>query len=259
MSIDKAEAIVLRKRDFRETSIIVDFYTREFGKVNGLLKGIRKEPVKFASTVEPFSLNEIIFYRKRNSSLHLVSQCDLKEAFTATRQDMVRAVMATLLMELVAVVMPLEDKNEEIFDLALNTLRELEISPHPDKIMIICKIKILSLSGFKPHFDSCVFCGAKILNQSKFSLSSGGLLCPKCSQRDSGARQIFRGTIATILHIERNSFRSNLNLGMNPQVKKELTMVLNAFLNFHLEKELKSERVLNKIKTDDSPFVTRDS
>lgn len=259
MSIDKAEAIVLRRRDFRETSIIVDFYTREFGKVNGLLKGIRKEPAKFASAVESFSVNEIVFYRKRNSSLHLVSQCDLKEDFTAIRQDMIRATMATLLMELVAMVMPLEDKNEEIFDLALSALRELDAGPHPEKVMIICKIKILSLSGFKPHFDSCVFCGDKILSQSKFSLSSGGLLCLKCSQRDSGARQIFRGTIATILHIERNSFRSNLNLGLNPQVKKELNMVLNAFLNFHLEKELKSERVLNRIRAIDSSLVTCDS
>ena len=74
MPIHKTEAVVLRKRDFRETSLIVEFYTREFGKMSGILKGIRSEPQKFASTLEPFSLNEIIFYSKRSSSLHLVSQ-----------------------------------------------------------------------------------------------------------------------------------------------------------------------------------------
>jgi recombinational DNA repair protein (RecF pathway) len=36
-------------------------------------------------------------------------------------------------------------------------------------------------------------------------------------------------------------------LGMNPQIKKELELILNAFLNFHLERELKSQRVLNKL------------
>ena len=57
------------------------------------------------------------------------------------------------------------------------------------------------------------------------------------------ARAIFRGTVASILHIEKNDFRNNLNLGMNPQIKKQLNLILNAFLNFHLEKEIKSQRV----------------
>jgi recombinational DNA repair protein (RecF pathway) len=34
---------------------------------------------------------------------------------------------------------------------------------------------------------------------------------------------------------------------MNPQIKKELEIILNAFLNFHLEKELKSQKVMNKM------------
>jgi len=54
MSIHKTEALVLNKWDFRETSIIVNFYSRDFGKMSGILKGIKKEPAKFASTLELF-------------------------------------------------------------------------------------------------------------------------------------------------------------------------------------------------------------
>jgi DNA repair protein RecO (recombination protein O) len=140
-----------------------------------------------------------------------------------------------------------EDKNEEVFDLFLDSLKELQASVNPEKVAIIFKIKLLVLSGFKPHFDSCVSCRAKILGQSKFSLMLGGLLCGQCCGKDAGARSIFRGTVASILHIERNDFRSNLNLGMNPEIKKELDLVLNSFLNFHLERELKSQKVLNKM------------
>jgi recombinational DNA repair protein (RecF pathway) len=61
------------------------------------------------------------------------------------------------------------------------------------------------------------------------------------------ARAIFRGTIASILHIEKNDFRTGLNLGLNPQIKRELDAILNAFLNFHLERELKSQKVMNKL------------
>jgi DNA repair protein RecO (recombination protein O) len=245
--IPKTEAIVLNRRDFRETSLIADFYTRDFGKISGLLKGIKTEPEKFASTVELFSLNELIFYRKVHSELHLVSQCDMKESFYAIRQSLEKTGIASFMMELVAAIMPAEDRNEEIFDLVLSCLRELEVTSNPGKIMTIFKIKMLALSGFKPHFDSCVSCGERIMGQSRFSLSLGGLLCQGCCRKDLSSRSVFRGTVASILHIERNDFKSNLNLGINPQIKRELALILNSFLNFHLEKELKSQKVLNKL------------
>lgn len=255
MSIHKTEAIVLNRHDFRETSIIVNFYTRDFGRLSGILKGIKNEPAKFASTLEPFSLNDIIFYRKRNSSLHLVSQCDIRDNFNIIRQSIHKVGLASVIVELIGAIMPPEDKNEEIFDLAFTGLKELELTNNPDKIMTIFKIKILALSGFKPHFDSCVSCGSRILGQSKFSLSLGGLLCQSCYHKDLSARSIFRGTVASILHIEKNDFKNNLNLGMNPQIKKELELILNSFINFHLERELKSQKVLNKMVN--SVAVTR--
>lgn len=248
MSIDKALAIVLNKRDLRETSIIVDFYTKEFGKISGVLKGIRTEPEKFASNLEPFSLNEIIFYRKTHSSLHLVSQADKIANFTGIRQSIERTTTAGFMMELVSSIMQAEDQNEDIFNLALASLKELETNYNPEKIATLFKIKMLNLSGFKPHFDSCVSCLDRIMGQSKFSLSLGGLLCPRCMSKDPTARSIFRGTIATVLHIERNTFAASLNLGMNPQIKKELDLILNSFLNFHLGGELKSQRLLNKLE-----------
>lgn len=248
MSIDRACGLVLSKRDLRETSIIVDFYTREFGHLSGILKGIRTEPEKFASNLEPFSLNEIIFYRKTHSHLHLVSQADKIDNFTGVRKNIERSTSASFMMELISSVMPLEDKNEEVFNLALASLKELETNYNPEKISTIFKIKMLNLSGFKPHFDSCVSCMDKITGQSKFSLSLGGLLCGRCMPKDPAARAIFRGTIATVLHIERNSFAVSLNLGMNPQIRKELDLILNSFLNFHLGKELKSQKLLNKLE-----------
>lgn len=247
MSLHKTEVIVLNKWDFRETSLITSLYSRDFGKISGLLKGIRKDPAKFASTVEPFSHNDIVFYKKVNSSLHLVSQCDIKNNFTPVRQDIYRVGIASFMMELIDAVMQQEDANTDVFDLALACLKELEINYNPEKIMTIFKIKMLSFSGFKPHFDSCVSCAERVIGHSKFSFVLGGLLCSRCYHKDHKARAIFRGTVASILHIEKNDFRSTLNLGMNPQIKKELNVILNAFLTFHLEKELKSQKVMNKM------------
>jgi len=248
MSLQRTEAIVIKKQDFRETSLIVNFFTREFGKLSGILKGIRTEPAKFASQLELFSYNDIIFYRKRNSSLHLVSSCDIKNNFDSLRLNIGKVGTASVIIELIDSIMAVEDKNEEVFNLLIESLQELAVNHNIDKIATIFKIKILSLSGFKPNFNSCCLCEDRILGQSKFSLSLGGLLCTRCCHKDMSARSIFRGTVASVLHIEKNDFRSNLNLGMNPQIKRELESILNAFLHFHLERELKSQKVLNKLE-----------
>lgn len=248
MPILKSQSIVLRRFDFRETSLIVRFLTREFGKISGILKGIRKDPRKFASTVELFSHNEIVFYKSRNSSLHLVSQCDAGESFLSLRNNLGRIGVASFMMELVDAVMPDEDKNIEVYNLVLTALRELNNSTNHDKIMTIFKIKLLTLSGFRPHLDSCIVCNNESLGLTKFSLQLGGMLCQRCVDRDRTSRNIFRGTVATILYIEKNDFKNNLNLGFSMEIKRELDMILNSFIRFHLEKELNSLKVLRKIE-----------
>lgn len=238
----------MKRYDLRETSLLVNFFTRNYGKISGELKGIRKDPRKFASSLESFSHNDIIFYHKRNSSVHLVSQADLVNNFSGIRQGLTKITAASLIVELIDGIMAQEDKNEDIFDLAMTALAELSGYTDPDKVMTIFKIKALSLSGFRPHLDSCVSCLGRAPGQVKFSLGLGGLLCQKCGPKDLRARTIFRGTIATIMHIEKNDFKTNLKLGMNPQIKKELNLVLNGFLNFHLGKELKSQKVIYKLE-----------
>ena len=249
MAIIKTEAIVLKRWPLRETSLLVNFYTRDSGKVTGELKGVRTDPRKFASPVDIFSYNDIIYYQKKNSSVHLVSQCDLRSAYPRIRSDLRLIGLASSVCELLDGIMAAEDANAQIFALALDCLAELENAGHPEKIMSIFKIKMLSLSGFKPHIDSCVSCGDVSAGQYRFSMGLGGLLCGRCRQKDTSTRQIFMGTVASIKHIEKNDFRNSLKLGLNPQIKRELDFVLNSFLDYHLGKRLKSEKVL-KLTTE---------
>jgi DNA repair protein RecO (recombination protein O) len=249
MAILKTDAIVINKRDFRETSLLADFYTRDHGKIRGILKGIRKDPRKFASTVEPFSRNEIVFYKSRTSTLHLVSQCDVKENFNAIRQDLNRSAAGSMVMELLDAVMPQEDRNEEVFDLTVSVLERMAATSAAEKLLIIFKIKMLALSGFKPNFDSCVSCDSRIGGgEIRFSLSLGGLLCSNCPRKDPKSRAIFRGTVASIQYIQKNDLQNTLGLGLNPQIKKELCFILDSFIAFHLGKQMKSQAVMEQLQ-----------
>ncbi|MCM8782771.1 MAG: DNA repair protein RecO [Candidatus Omnitrophica bacterium] len=243
MALVKTEGVVIKRFDYGETSLIVHFYTKDYGKINLIFKGIKDKPAKFSSFLELFSWNDIIFYKKKNATLHLASHCDLKDNFEQIRSNLDKVAFASMIIELLDIVTPLEEPHPEIFNLILEVLKVLSEYSYPDKVLIIYKIKLLSLCGFKPHINSCINCHERISDQARFSVSLGGLLCPRCQKKDLKARPIYRGTIATILHIERNDLANNLRLGINPQIKKEIDYIMQSLFEFHLEKKLKSEKV----------------
>ena len=244
--INKSEGIVLKSFDFRETSKIATLFSKDYGKVSGILKGIRTDPRKFGSSLDKFSLNEFVYYKYSRTDLHLISQCDLKQFYFPIRQDLKRNLAANYAVELIDVVMPQEQPNKEIYKLLLRFLEELEEVNDIDKLVHILQIKILVLSGFQPHLDSCVKTGQVIKGKAKFDLRSGGLVSLDYPIEDEDCVVISQGTISSLLFIEQNVWEKCLRLSLTQQVKKELKYVLNNFLVFHLERKIKSARFLQR-------------
>ncbi|MEW5757959.1 MAG: DNA repair protein RecO [Candidatus Omnitrophota bacterium] len=243
MAIVKTEAFVLNKKDLRETSILATFLTRNFGKIKGELKGIRTTPKKFGSSLEIGSLNEIVFYQKR-SLIHLIDQCDLKESFDFIKTNHKIMSLAFYLIELIDLIMPLEERNEAVFDLLNKSLIALSTKDALNSLHIF-QIKLLKLSGFKPHIDSCLSCNNDIgQNCALFSLRLGGLLCQNCSTRDKNANPILGGTIASLKHIEKSDWPGSLRLKLMPAIHNELNKLLFSFFDFHLEKHPRSIKFL---------------
>ncbi len=240
----KTEGIVLKTFDLRETSRIGIFFTKDHGKLKGVFKGIRKDHRKFGSTLDKFSVNHLVYYYHENADLHLVGQCDLKDFFFAIRQDYRKTMAANYMAELVNIILPPEEKNEDVYRMMLDFLNSLELSDDVDKLVHIFQVKILLLSGFRPHIDSCLVCDQQISDKAHFSLQLGGLVCLNCKINDATASLVSRGAVASILHIEKNSWQKCLRLGFSAPVKKELRYVLNNFLVFHLGRSVKTARYL---------------
>ena len=240
----KTDAIVLKSFDFRETSRIATFFTKEFGKVSGILKGIRKDPRKFHSSLDRFSVNEIVYYQYRNSDLHLISQCDLREFFFPVRQDIQRATAASYVSELVNHMMPAEEKNEKVYQLMMDFLASLQSFEDIHQLVHMFQIKILLYSGFKPHLDACVKCKRTITQKARFSVNDGGMVCLDCPLNNTTVHFISPDTVLLILDIEKTQWPQCLQTRLTPRIKQELKYVLNNFLIFHLGKKLKSAKYL---------------
>lgn len=244
MAILKTEAIVLKSFDFRETSRIATFFTKEYGRVSGILKGIRKDPKKFGSSLDRFSVNDIVYYQHRNSDLHLISHCDMRNYFYPVRQDLKKSIAANYILELVGLIMPSEEKNTKVYQLMLDFLSDLEKTGDINQIVHFFQIKILLISGFKPHLDTCLRCHKIIDGKARFSLKDGGLICLDCPVTDTTVHLISQGTVASILFAEKKDWADCLMLKLSENTKQELKYVLNNFLVFHLGRKIKAAKYL---------------
>lgn len=237
--IAKTRAIVLKSFDFRETSRIAVFFTQDHGKVTGVLKGIRKNPKKFSTSLDRYSVNEVLYYPASRSDIHLVGHCDQTQAFVKIRDNYKKMTAAYYGLELVDKIMAVEQANPEVFQLMLDFVSSLESGDDVDRLVHAFQIKILSLSGFRPFLDCCVQCEKKVVGPVTFSLNSGGLICPDCPTVSTHHQSLISpGTIATLVRMEEMTWDQSLRVGMMPTTRKELKYLLNNFLVYHLERKI---------------------
>ncbi len=176
--------------------------------------------------------------------MHLISHCDLKSYFYPIRQDLKKSLAASYILELVNLIMPPEEKNQEIYQLMIDFLESLQTADDPNLLVHFFQIKILSLSGFKPHLDTCLKCKKRIIEQARFSLREGGLVCLDCSAGDVTLEALSPGAVSSIIYAEGHAWPICLRLKLTESVQKELKYVLNNFLVFHLGRKIKSAKYL---------------
>jgi DNA repair protein RecO (recombination protein O) len=120
--IVKSEAIVLRSMKYRDTSRIVTFYTRAFGKIGGIVRGARSPKSTVGASLQPMSHVGLVLYKKEGRELHSVTQCDLLTQFRALSEELPRMAAGMAIIELVANIAHEEEENQPLFELLLTAL-----------------------------------------------------------------------------------------------------------------------------------------
>ncbi|MFH0771636.1 MAG: DNA repair protein RecO [Candidatus Omnitrophota bacterium] len=249
MAIQTTEAFVLGRRDFRETSILAVFYSRDFGKIKGIIKGIRSEKSRYGSLVELFGLNKIVFYEKSKSEFSNVTQCDLIEGFFGIQKNLSAIAHASYLCELLDAMTEPSESNVEIYELLYNSFKALSAGEDANKVTRVFELRLLSHLGMAPSLKECVCCAADISAAgAKFSFNQGGMLCENCLSRDPYARTVKKGTIETLNHIKKSKLESLLRLKISKSIEDELGAFVGKLLESHLDKPLKSKKFLEEVR-----------
>ncbi len=210
MAIQKSDAVLLRKKDLRETSLILTYLTRDFGKIYGVLKGARG--IRARSGISPlfFSLDQIIFYEKKKSDLYIISQCETQESFLNILKDWDRASVAYYLLELVEVFTEPGEKMDLIFEAVLNSLRSLEAGKEPRAIARLFEVKFLTAFGLWPDIRD-------------FKLT--------------------KGAMSTVLCFEREGWQTASKIKLTQEVAGDIKRITGKIINDNLERPLKTAKV----------------
>ena len=77
MATRVSETYVLRTYPFRESDLIVSFFTRDQGKLRGVARRVRKPKNTFGSGLERLSLVNLSYSEKETRELVNLNSCDL--------------------------------------------------------------------------------------------------------------------------------------------------------------------------------------
>ena len=247
MSAIKTEAFILKTQDYRDTSLLATFYTRDYGKLRAIVKGVRDTRGRFGSTLEPFSLNEILFYRrKRGGDLHHATQVDLVREFGDIRSDLERLSYACYFTDLLNELTEIEDANERIFELMNDALDFMGNGASPRRTARIFEVKLLELLGFMPEIKNCVICQVGTPERAFFNIPMGGVVCAKCRTGNAGF-PVSRGTLSFVEHAQRTPLPNMTQVKVSQEVGAELEKTLRRFVDYHLHNKLKSVVFLEKM------------
>ena len=126
MSAEKTDAIVIRSVDFSETSSIVTFFSRGFGKLSTLAKGARRKKGPFESALDLLATCRIVFLHKSNDALDLLTEAKLVNRLRASEVDLHRLYAGYYFAELLQNLTDEMDPHPELYDVTLESLRLLE-------------------------------------------------------------------------------------------------------------------------------------
>jgi DNA repair protein RecO (recombination protein O) len=146
----KTTGIVLRHSPVTESSLIVTWLTRDFGKVRTIAKGARRTKSPFRGRVEPFHLDELVFLRSRRSDLHILHEVSILEPHRRLREDLKKLHTALYFCELADLATAPEHGEPRLFALLEAALAFLDANPpHP---LLLCwfEINLLAALGFDP-------------------------------------------------------------------------------------------------------------
>ena len=147
----KAEGIILSRRNVGEADRILTVFTKEYGKIRLIAKGIRRVSSRRAPHLEIFTRVTLMIHR--GTSLDSVTEATPMDVYETLRTDLERVSMAYFYCELVSVLLAEHQEHTDVYRLLTDTLSNLNTQAGPLDPMVFREftLELLWTLGFLPR------------------------------------------------------------------------------------------------------------
>ena len=212
MPLYTTEALILRSYLLGESDRIVVFLTRDRGKKRGVAKNARQSRRRFGGALEPLTCGRVAYMERERRDLVRVDYVEPTRS-PLSAHDGEALGYAGYFAELLDEWSPEADPNEPLFRLGASTVEAMAVGVPIERLARYFEYWLLRLQGvYKP--DDRLSDGARaFLDASK-----------TCSPFRLGGLNVSQGTL------------------------REIEAAHRALIATHLDKELKSDRVLREMR-----------
>jgi DNA repair protein RecO (recombination protein O) len=221
-------AFILQQRKFRETSLIIDVLTRDFGRVSLLAKGVRKAKSKTAGLLQPFIPLKLSYFGK--SELKTLTDVEITQPFIQLQG--LAIYCGFYVNELVGCFLHQYDPHPEVFAYYEKCLSGLSDSLKIEAALRIFELDLMDAVGYglQLEYDFHNDKAIQPLIRYHFNVEQGPIEAPD---------GYFSGKTLQALKSRQLS---------DPHVLVEAKILMRAVISTYLHgKPLKSRAVINKI------------
>ena len=233
-------AVVLSSKRFKDSDLIVTCFTRNFGRVSYILKGILKSrkgklrPAFF----QPFTLLDLEANHKEKRSLQYIREARVSYPTNSIHGDQVKRAIALFLSEVLYATLRVEEKQEDLFDFIETTIKWFETRETYSSFHIVFLLELTKYLGFYPDVDQA---------DEYFDLMEG-----KSVDRDTGIYSLTGENLTVFKRALGIKFDKDKELYLSMSQKRNLLDMILLYFKVHLDgfKEPKSLTVLNEVFTN---------
>jgi len=236
VALYRDEAVVIRTQKLGEADRIITLFTREHGRVRAVAKGVRRTKSKFGARLEPGSLVDIQLYVGK--TFDVVTQVESLENFgDALAADYRKWTIASTILEAAERFTSNEGEPAlQQFLLLIGALKALAYESHePSLVLDAYLLRSLSIAGYAPSMTICSNCEAPGPHKY-FSLVGGGSVCIDC--RPSASATPAPETLQLMSDLLTGNWDGAD--ASDPKNRREASGLVAAYLQWHLERELRS-------------------
>jgi DNA repair protein RecO (recombination protein O) len=197
--------VVLRSFRLGEADRVLHVYTADRGRVGAVAKGVRRTKSRFGGRLEPLSHVELMLHQG-SGELQTVTGADLRASHHEAREDPYRLAVGLIGAEAMLRLFTEQEANERAFTALTRFLDRLDVTqsaaparPALDALALSFQLKLLWVSGYMPHLESCVECGL-VDELVGFLPAAGGAVCRDCGPGGIALSPEGLRGIRTLLH-----------------------------------------------------------